>query len=99
MASYTYYDIIIEPILTEKSMILMEKYNKYTFKVPTNINKKQIKEAVEKIFGVKVKKVNTMNITPKRKRMSYRYREGITPRWKKAIVTLEKGYKIDLVKK
>lgn len=79
------YDIIISPILTEKSYDgIADK--KYTFKVAANATKTQIKVAVEDIFGVKVAKVNTVNVNGKKKRMGRN--EGMTSDYKKAIVTL-----------
>ena len=84
-------DIIIKPIITEHSMDCLAE-GKYTFKVAKDANKIEIAKAVEKLFkGVKVAKVNTMNVRGKKKRMG-RY-EGYTPSWKKAIVTLEEGSK------
>ena len=79
------YDIIISPILTEKSYdgIALKKY---TFKVAPTATKTQIKVAVEDIFGVKVAKVNTTNVDGKKKRMG-KY-EGTTTAYKKAVVTL-----------
>jgi len=92
------YEIIIRPIITEKSNRLMEDYNKYTFEVALDASKPEIKYAVEKLFGVKVKKVNTMIVKPKKKRVLNKFRQyGKTKKWKKAIVTLEKGYKIDIL--
>jgi len=79
------YDIIIKPVITEKSMGLISD-RKYTFVVDRDANKVEIKKAVEKIFGVKVEKVNTMNVLGKMKRMG-RY-EGRRPSYKKAIVKL-----------
>lgn len=82
----TAYDVILAPIVTEKSMDLMNE-NKYTFRVNTKANKAEIKKAVEEIFdGVKVKSVNTMNMTGKTKRFGMY--EGKRVDWKKAIVTL-----------
>ena len=79
------YDIIIEPILSEKSTDgIAEK--KYTFKVAKSATKTDVKRAVEAVFGVKVAKVNTINVNGKKKRMG-RY-EGYTPTTKKAVVTL-----------
>ena len=79
------YDIIIAPILTEKSYDgIAEK--KYTFKVAQDATKTQIKVAVEDIFGVKVARVNTVNVDGKKKRMG-KY-EGTTTGYKKAVVTL-----------
>lgn len=81
----TAYDIIIEPILSEKSNIGIDN-KRYTFKVVKSATKDQIKVAVEKIFGVKVAKVNTSNYDGKLKRMGRN--EGRRPAFKKAIVTL-----------
>ena len=86
----TPYDIIIKPLITEESMDAMAE-KKYTFKVDKRANKSEIKKAVEKIFGVKVKKVNTMNMTGKQKRMGVNV--GRRPNWKKAIVTLTEDSK------
>ena len=86
----TAYDIIIKPVVTERSMENMES-KRYTFKVDTRANKSEIKKAVETIFGVKVKQVNTMNITGKKIRMGANV--GKRPDWKKAIVTLTEDSK------
>lgn len=86
----TAYDIIIKPVVTERSMENMES-KRYTFKVDTRANKSEIKKAVETIFGVKVKQVNTMNITGKKKRMGANV--GKRPDWKKSIVTLTEDSK------
>ena len=86
----TVYDIIIEPVLSEKSYDGIEN-KRYTFKVAKNANKTQIKDAVEQIFGVEVAKVNTSNYDGKVKRMG-RY-EGRRPSFKKAIVTLTENSK------
>ncbi len=92
------YEIIIRPIITEKSNRLMEDYNKYTFEVALDASKPEIKRAIEELFGVKVKKVNTMIVKPKKKRVWNKFRQyGKTKKWKKAIVTLEKGQKIDIL--
>lgn len=85
------YDLIRRPIITEKSMTPCydrqgNEIKKYTFEVPQSANKVEIKKAVEEVFGVKVAKVNTMNIMGKMKRMG-RF-EGRRASWKKAIVTL-----------
>ena len=78
-------DIIIAPVITEKSMsVIADK--KYTFKVAKDANKIEIAKAVEEIFKVKVAKVNTISVRGKARRMG-RY-EGYTPSWKKAVVTL-----------
>ncbi|NLM05609.1 MAG: 50S ribosomal protein L23 [Tissierellia bacterium] len=78
-------DIIIRPIITEKSMDLMAD-GKYTFRVKKTSNKSEIKKAVEKIFDVKVEKVTTMNMLGKKKRQGMSI--GKRPDWKKAIVKL-----------
>ncbi len=91
MKDYT--DIIIAPVITEKSAIQAEN-NVYTFKVNANANKTQIKKAVEEAFGVKVVKVNTLNTKAKDKRVG-RY-TGKTKTFKKAFVTLVEGDKIEL---
>lgn len=88
-----FYDIIKEPIITEKSMQLKEQYNKYTFKVAPNANKIEIKNAVEALFNVKVLSVNTINVLPKNKRVG-QY-AGKTSTYKKAICKLADGNKID----
>ena len=84
-----YLEIIKAPIITEKSSNDQSNYNKYTFKVDTKSNKTEIKEAVQKIFGVKVLEVQTINVKPKKKRVG-RY-SGFTKKYKKAIITLEPG--------
>ncbi len=84
--------LIKRPVITEKTTKLMEA-NKYCFIVDPSANKTQIKQAVEEIFKVKVKAVNTFNSLGKVKRMG-RY-EGRRPSWKRAIVTLESGSRIE----
>jgi len=79
------YDVIRRPIITEKSMNAMAD-RKYTFMVDIHANKFEIKEAVEKIFGVKVQSVSTMKMLGKQKRVGVHF--GKRPDWKKAIVTL-----------
>ncbi|NLK00821.1 MAG: 50S ribosomal protein L23 [Clostridia bacterium] len=86
-------EIILKPVVSERSMGLMEQ-NKYTFIVHRNANKVEIKKAVEELFDVKVEKVNTLNLVGKKKRMG-RY-VGRTPNRKKAIVKLREGEKIEL---
>ncbi|HPT69860.1 MAG TPA: 50S ribosomal protein L23 [Syntrophomonas sp.] len=88
-----YRDIIIKPVVTEKSMDLLAD-NKYTFIVDKNANKTEIKSAIEHIFKVEVAKVYTMNIKGKPKRMG-RF-EGKRPDRKKAVVALKAGQKIRL---
>ena len=86
-------EVIIRPIITEHSYDMMEQ-NKYTFEVAKDANKIEIAQAIEAIFNVKVKKVNTLNVKPKTKRV--RYVAGQTRTWKKAMVTLAEGDTIEL---
>ena len=87
----TAYDIIKRPIITEQSMAETEA-KKYTFEVAKSANKIEIAKAVEEIFGVKVSKVNTINMDGKEKRTG-RYPAGRRPSFKKAIVTLTEDSK------
>lgn len=89
-----YRDIIKAPIITEKTSILKESNNTYTFSVDVKANKTQIKQAIEAIFNVKVESVNTINVHPRKKRVG-RY-SGYTNRVKKAIVKLKEGSSIEL---
>ena len=86
----TVYDVIKKPIVTERSMADARE-RRYTFAVDKTANKVEIREAVEKIFGVKVESVNTMNYDGKEKRMGAT--SGTRPAWKKAIVTVTKDSK------
>lgn len=85
-------EIIIEPIFTEKSMSLVKEKNAYTFKVSKKANKIEIKNAVEYLFNVHVVKVRTINVLPKKKTVG-KY-SGFKPAYKKAIVQLVEGEKI-----
>ena len=88
MADIKYYDVILKPVITEKSMNAMGE-KKYTFLVHPEANKSQIKEAVEKMFeGTKVAKVNTMNCEGKKKRVRGTMQFGMTAKTKKAVVQL-----------
>jgi len=90
--------ILIKPIITEKAETLSEKRNQYSFKVDKGSNKVEIAKAVESMFNVNVKSVNTV-ITPgkiKIKGTRSGYRKGVLSPYKKAIVTVEAGQKIDL---
>ena len=89
-----YRDIIIRPIITEKSMRYMDEDNKVTFEVAKGTNKIEVARAVEHIFGVDVEKVNIMNVKPKKKRVG-RY-VGKTKAVRKAIVKIKVGQDIDL---
>jgi len=91
MADIKYYDVILKPVVTEKSMAGMSE-KKYTFLVHTEATKSQVKEAVEKMFvGTKVKSVNTMNLDGKNKRRGAT--TGKTAKTKKAIVQLTEDSK------
>jgi large subunit ribosomal protein L23 len=91
----TEHEIIETASLTEKSTLLGEKFNKYVFRVSPRANKTQIKDAVHRLFQKKVVDVNTCNYAGKQKRV--RGPLGRRPNWKKAIVTLAEGEKIELV--
>lgn len=91
-----YNDIIIKPVLSEKSTVLNTE-GKYVFRVPMKTNKHIIKKAIKEIFKVNAETVNIIRVRGKRKRVRYNY--GFTPAWKKAIVTLKKGEKIEIFEK
>lgn len=86
-------EVIKRPLITEKSTALGAE-NKYAFAVAPTANKTEIKRAVEAIFKVKVKEVHTMRVRGKRRRMG-RF-EGRRPHWKKAVVTLHEGERIEI---
>ena len=88
------FKVIERPLLTEKSMDLSQ-VGKYTFRVDMTANKIEIADAVERIFKVKVAKVNTMTVKGKKRRVG-RFAEGRTSDWKKAIVTLQPGQAITM---
>jgi large subunit ribosomal protein L23 len=88
-----HYDVILAPVITEKATLASEN-NKVLFKVARNATKPQIKEAVEKLFDVKVKSVNTL--IRKGKTKAFRGSLGTQSPTKKAIVTLEEGHRIDV---
>ena len=87
-------DVLKKPVLTEKSLLLQQTENKYTFDVDLNANKTEVKIAVEKMFDVKVENVTIMNVRAKTKRMG-KY-VGKTNRRRKAIVKLKEGNTINL---
>jgi len=91
---YDPYKIIRRPVISEKSTFLTESENKYVFEVALDANKIQIKKAVQDIFKVAVTKVRTLRMAGKKKRV--RLQMGRTPDWKKAIVTLKEGDRIEL---
>ena len=86
---------IIRPLMTEKSMRLKEAHNTVTFQVRPDANKVEIRQAIETVFNVKVADVRTASYEGKLKRMGRH--QGRRPDWKKAIVTLKPGHKIELV--
>ena len=88
-----HYDVVVSPIITEKATNASER-NQVMFKVARNATKPQIKEAVERLFDVKVKSVNTL--VRKGKHKAFRGRPGQQSDVKKAIVTLEEGHRIDV---
>ena len=88
-------NVIKKPRLTEKGMGLQELHNQVVVKVDRRANKHEIKEAMEKLFNVKVEKVRTNNMHGKKTRVGVRF--GQTADWKKAYVTLAEGHKIDFL--
>jgi large subunit ribosomal protein L23 len=88
------YEIIQRPVVTEKSVHLQNKLNQYTFAVHPDANKIQIREAIQSLFKVKVIAVTTMNVRPREKRVRGRF-PGLTSAWKKAIVSVADGQKIE----
>ena len=95
--------IILRPILSEKGTLLSKTQNKFIFQVEKQSNKLEIKKAVEEKFKVKIKKVATLNIKGKNKNMTIESNghilrtNGNRSSWKKAIITLEKGFSIDML--
>lgn len=87
------YEVLRRPLITEKNTILQQQQNKYAFEVAKETNKPQVKQAVEKAFKVKVTTVNMMTVPGKSKRVGKRVIQ--TRPWKKAIVTLQAGNKIE----
>jgi large subunit ribosomal protein L23 len=86
------YEVVRRPLITEKATLLKEQ-SRYAFEVAKEANKRQIKEAVQVAFKVNVVKVNVMRVPGKMRRIGRRY--VLTPSWKKAVVTLEPGQKIE----
>jgi large subunit ribosomal protein L23 len=95
MADLHLYEVLRRPVITEKSNILNDDENKYVFEVAADANKQQIREAVEVIFDVGVTKVNTMVMPAKRGRRGRKWYIR-SRQWKKAVVSLEPGDKINL---
>ncbi len=88
------YRVLREPHISEKATLL-NKENKYVFKIYSGANKVETKKAIESLYGVRVKDVNIVNVP--RKRKVFRGIEGFKAGYKKAIVTLEEGYKIEIL--
>ncbi len=91
------FDVIIEPVITEKTMSLMQEQNKVTLKVSPKANRADVKKAFEKVFGVKVTGVNIVNAPAKETTRGGRYK-GVISGFKKAVVTVADGQAIDLFK-
>lgn len=85
-------EVLIKPVITEKTTVMQES-NKYVFKVDKRATKNSVVDAVKKIYNIDPLKVNIICVDRKRKGM--RYKNGVSPSWKKAIVTLKDGDKID----
>ena len=90
-----YYEIVRRPLVTEKSTVLQDIRNQFTFQVADRANKSEIKKAIETLFDVKVERVNVANMPGKFRRMFGR--PGRTKGWKKAVVTLRDGDRIDII--
>ena len=95
MTEFDLYRILVRPILTERSTVLKEQCNQYVFEVQPSANKVDIRRAVESVFKVAVLRVRTMNVRGKFRRVGRS--EGRRPDWKKAIVTLGPGQKLNLL--
>ena len=91
------FDVIIEPVITEKTMSLMQEQNKVTVRVSGKANRADVKKAFEKVFGVKVTQVNIFNVPAKETTRGGRYK-GTISGFKKAVVTVKEGQAIDLFK-
>ncbi len=87
------HEIIVGPMITERASTLGERFNQFVFRVAPTANKHQIRDAVESIYGVNVKRIHTMIVPGKLKRRGASI--GKRPNWKKAVVTLKEGDTID----
>lgn len=96
-ATIAQFDTIVRPVITEKTMSLIQEQNKVTVEVPANANRAQVKLAFESVFNVKVLSVNISNVRAKSTRRGGKF-EGTVPGYKKAIVTVAEGEAIDLFK-
>ena len=91
------YEVILEPVITEKTMSLMQEQNKVTVKVSPKANRAEVKKAFEAVFGVKVLNVNIVNVPSKSTTRGGRYK-GTISGFKKAVVTIAEGEALDLFK-
>ena len=91
------YEVIIQPVITEKTMSLMQEQNKVTVKVSPKANRAEVKKAFEAVFGVKVLNVNIVNVPSKSTTRGGRY-QGTISGFKKAVVTIAEGEALDLFK-
>ena len=89
-----FYEVIKRPLITEKAVRIKETLGRYSFEVVPGSNKQSIRQAIEGFFSVKVEEVRTLIVRGKRRRVGRHF--GQRPNWKKAIVTLAKGQKIEL---
>ena len=94
-ASNRKFQIVAKPVITEKGTIDSGKRNAYHFRVPVDANKVEIRQAVEEVFEVKVKSVNTLRVRGKARRRGWV--AGVRPDWKKALVVLDEGQTIDVL--
>ncbi|MBI3358639.1 MAG: 50S ribosomal protein L23 [Nitrospirae bacterium] len=88
------HDIIVSPLVTEKSTLLRETFNQYCFVVRPDVNRSEVKKALEETLSVKITKVRMMNVMGKEKRLNRFI--GRRPDWKKAVVTLKEGQKLTI---
>lgn len=91
------YEVILEPVITEKSMALMQNENKVTLKVNDKANKIEIKDSFQRLYQAPVEEIKIVNVLGKKKSRGGRY-QGSVPGYKKAVITLKKGAAIDLFK-
>ena len=89
------YDVIVQPLITEKVTETLVPMSTYAFEVAMKANKLEVKSAIEKAFNVKVESVRTMIVKGKIKR--YKFAKGRQPDWKKAVVRLQEGHRIDIL--
>lgn len=87
------HEVLLRPLVTEKGIHRSERHNQYAFEVNTSATKEDVKKAVEELFNVKVEAVRTQNRKGKPRR--YKFRQGMTKQWKKALVTLNSEHRID----